>query len=106
MAGLSQKGLPVPSMFGGHLGEQEATMGSLDDKESVPAYRDFLDVLNLLQGGKDRDLDLEFLEFLLAEGREARVGESCRDGTGGYCLVEGIEGFGISDAATEKTPLL
>src|SRR5208282_2354430 len=39
-AGLVEKSLPIPAIFGGHLGEEQATAGADGDHQAVPAYLD------------------------------------------------------------------
>ena len=72
-AGLFEKGVPVPTVFGGDLWKQHPAVIALLKVDAVGADFDLFDGVDLVQGRQDRDLKTVSLEIVDLHRVEAGI---------------------------------
>ena len=98
-AGLLEKGVPVPVVFRGHLGQQQTPAGSVPNIKTVHADLNFIDVFDLPERGQHRNFQINILKFLGRQRREAGIAKSCRLGHLLNGLGQRFHRFDETDAA-------
>jgi len=99
-AGLLQKSLPVPTMFDGYLGKQEAAASALGDDQSVAPDFHCLG-MNWKQKGKHAQGNLQFESLLLCHRHETGIFESSGPGRFGHSAIQRRDRQRIADASSK-----
>ena len=74
---MAQELFRVPSGLFGDLREEGAVMAAFDDIDAVTAQFELFDGLDLFEGRKDGDLDVDLVRFISGKRGETRVVEGC-----------------------------
>jgi len=97
-AGLLQKSFPVPTMFDGNLGQQQAAASAQREDQTVAPDFHCLGI-NREQAGENAQRNLQLKSLFLRNRQETRVFESGGAGRFGHRTIQRRDGHGIPDAS-------
>ena len=99
-AGLLEKSFPVPTIFGGNLGQQQAAANAIGDEQTVAPDFHCLG-MNREQAGEYAQRNLQLRSFFLGHRQETGIVES--GGAGRFChgAIQRRDGHGIADASPQ-----
>src|ERR1700732_3115743 len=97
-AGLLQKNFPVPTMFDGNLGQQQAAASAQRDDQTVaPDFH--CRGMNREQAGENAQRDLQIESLFLRNRQETGIFESGGAGRFGHGTIQRRDGHGIAGAS-------
>jgi len=104
-AGLLQKSFPVPTMFDGNLGQQQAAASAPRDDQTVAPDSHCLG-MNREQAGEDAQRNLQLGSLFVRNRQETGIFESGGAGRFGHRTIQRRDGHGIPDASPKAAPAI
>ena len=99
-ADLLQKSFPVPTVFDGNLGQQQAAASAIGDEQAVAPDFHCLG-MNWEEAGEHAQRNLELQSFFLRYWQETGIFESGGAGRFGHGAIQRRDGRSITDASSQ-----